>query len=271
MKFTLNECLARINQVLNYPAVSYEDIYHFFDQAIEELNTNLRIALPTVSEMVSEHTFDISSQNNTVRLSNLPTAEVIYAVSTIPTSEDVPIGPNDTYRYYCTSEFSSRKFYKWNGTDWDAWDAIYGVYVLDGVITYYKTVPINSREALWGPVDTNALQDFDLTEYLPISWWTLFIIPYVSFKFAVRNGDDGNLFADEFTQGFQQLNTSYNIPNTVALKDVAGKEAYKSLVKENLDNLNKRVYVRAIFDDMRVNTGIQSVFGGFYQSGGWGV
>lgn len=270
MKFTLNECLARINQVLNYPAVSYEDIYHFFDQAIEELNTSLKIALPPVSEMVDENTFDITEQENLIRLIAVPAGPtgVVEAVTEIPEGFSEP-----TFRYFCKpNDFSSRAFYKWNGYEWVQFDKIYGMYVdATGSDSAYTLVPISSTQAVWAPVDVKRIQEFDLTEYLPKSWWTLFIIPYVCFKFAVRNGDSGELFADEFTQGFQQLQSSYSVPNTVTVNSVAGKLAYKDIVKEHLHHLGARVATRAIFDNMRVGTGIHSVFGGFYETGGWGI
>jgi hypothetical protein len=217
--------------------------------------------------MVAEHRFDIYSQKNLVRLTEQPTKDVLEAVTETPISDD-----GTFYKYYCKpNDFSSRKFYKWNGYEWEPYDSLYGIYVELTGTSVYSTVAISSAQALWSPVDTGALQDFDLTEYLPMAWWTLFIIPYVAFKFAIRNGDDGNLFADEFTQGFQQLQSNYNIPNTVVLATVAGKPAYANIVKENLHNLTVKVSTRAIFDDMRVGTGIQRIFGGFYDAGGWGV
>lgn len=268
MKFTIYECLTRINQALNYPSIHYEDVYHFFDQAVEELNTSLRVSIPTVSEMVAENTFNILEQDNLVRLTTVPTATEVNAVSELPKNTD------PSYVYYCASgDFSSRKFYKWNGHEWVAFDKLYGIY-LDGTpngASAYTLIPISSKQAVWAPVDVSRIQEFDLTEYLPMSWWTLFIIPYVCFKFSVRNGDSGELFVDEFTQGFQQLQSNYNVPNTVRVNTVAGKPAYKTVVKEHLNNLGALVPTRAIYEDMKVGTGIQSVFGGFYETGGWGI
>lgn len=272
MKFTLTDCMARINQVLNYPALAYGDIYHFFDQAIAELNTNLRIALPSVSEMRSEHTFDITEQEGFVRLttseeltSDLPdyrTEEALRA-DTEPTAK---------YAYVCKEYRLGRAFYKHDGDDWKKVDVLYGMYVdADGNASTYTAVPVNAESAYWVPVDKTHVTEFDLTEYLPIDWWTLFIIPYVCFKFAVRNGDSGELFVDEYTQGYQQLQSSYNVPNTVKLTTAAGKPAYEKLVKQNLANLNITVFTRAIYESMRVGNGIASVYGGFYETGGWGV
>ena len=272
MKFTLNDCMSRINQVLNYPAVAYGDISHFFDQAIAELNTSLKIALPSVLEMRAEHTFKVTSDSSVVRLKELPTSNTTLNHSTfvpsLPPTEGASFG-----RYVCSNDFSDRKFYKWDGNTWAATDTLYGIYVDDsGALTTYVAVPITTSIAVWAPVEQSHVTEFDLTEYLPLDWWTLFVIPYVCFKFSVRNGDSGELFADEFTQGFQQLQSSYNVPNAVRLSAVAGKPAYAELVKQHLAQLGTTmVFTRAIYEDMRVGNGIASVYGGFYENGGWGV
>ena len=265
MKFTLNDCLARINQVLNYPAVAYTDISHFFDQAIAELNTNLRIALPSISEVCEENTFDVLFQEGVVLYTTSPT--------NVPHCYSLPdIAVEDSYGIYvCDSSYADRKFYKWDGDDWKEVDTLYAVYRdVDGEFKTYVAVAIDKTTAVWTPVPRTHTADFDLLEYMPLDWWTLFVIPYVCFKFSVRNGDSGELFADEFTQGFQQLQSSYNVPNTVRLMDVAGKPAYTELVKQYLNTLaNTTVCTRAIYEDMRVGNGIAPTYGGFYIDGGW--
>ena len=267
MKFTLDNCLSRINQILNYPSVAYEDISHFFDQAIEELNTSLSIALATVSEIVSDNTFDIYSQENLVRLTEIPTT--VSAVESIP---DPKSNTAPSYIYYCLqTDFSSKKFYKNTGVEYIPFDTLYGIYVESGQLKAYAAVPISTTLASWAPVDVKSVKSFDLLNYMPMAWWTLFVIPYVCFKFSVRNGDSGALFVDEFTQGFQQLQSSYNVPNTVCIKDVAGLSAYSKTVEEHANNLMARVPTRAILDSMRIGNGVQSVFGGFYETGGWGI
>lgn len=273
MKYTLNDCMARVNQVLNYPSLSYEDIYHFFDQAIAELNTSLHTDIPSVSEMVSEHTFTISERGDVVRLSERPGSSTsVPSASTKPT--DAPTnGVN--YIYVCGDRFSERKFYKWNGTEWVESHHLYAIFVDYSAANIakqaYNAVPISKELAIWVPVDYENLEEFDFQIYLPTEWWTLFIIPYVCFKFAVRNGDDGRLFSDEFTQGFQQLQTSYHVPSNVRLSAVAGHPAYHDLVKKNIANLTLRVKTRAITKDMRVGNSIQATYGGFYEAGGWGI
>ena len=266
MKFTLDNCLSRINQILNYPSVAYEDVSHYFDQAIEELNTTLRIALPTVSEMVSDNTFSVYSRENLVRLHSAPTT-----IPAVHPTDSLDQYASDGYVYVCDSDFSKRKFYKFTGTEWIPFDNLYGIDVHDNKANAYLAVPITTSFATWNPVPIDNVKAFDITEYLPMAWWTLFVIPYVCFKFSVRNGDSGELFVDEFTQGFQQLQSSYNVPNTVCVKDVAGLPAYSKAVEAHLNNLLAHVPTRAIFDSMRVGNGIQSVFGGFYETGGWGI
>ena len=230
MKFTLKDCMSRINQALNYPSLSYTDVYHFFDQAIEELNSTLRITIPTVSEMNEENTFRIADAvTEFVKLSGTPSGFL----------ETLPEHP-------------------------------YAIYIYDGEAKYYK---LSGSEGAyyWGAVQAEDFESYDLTEYLPFSWWTLFVIPYVCFKYTVRDGDSGAHFMDEFSQGFQQLQTSYNVPNRVALSSVAHKHAYKKLVQERLPNLNAVVFTRAIYEDMHIDNGIMPVYGGFYETGGWGV
>jgi hypothetical protein len=263
MKLTLNECLTRINQILNYPAIGYADVYHFFDQAIEELNTSLRISLPTVTEMVSENTYNIYEVPNIVKLTSPD--------STVSASDSPPSPSVFPYWYRCRAPEYVKSFYKWNGHEWVPYDKLYGICSTADGTRYYLLTTVSRTQALWCEVDATVQESFDLANYLPASWWTLFVIPYVCFKFSIRNGDSGALFIDEFTQGFQQLQSSYDVPNTVKLTAVAGLPAYRTLVQDNAENLNIRVPTRAIFDNMRVETGIQSVFGGFYESGGWGV
>lgn len=270
MKFTLSECVQRINQVLNYPSVTYEDISHFFDHAIAELNTSLRTAIPSVSEMVSDNTVDTSMQANTVLLTTYPSnAVAMEARSTIPT--EPPAVDEPMYVYYAKdASMLNRAFYVWNGFNWTAYDTLYGVCFSGTKKSTFVATPLGLK-AYWVDVPVRRTLDFDLCEYLTMDWWTLFIIPYVCFKFAVRNGNDGDLYSSEFTQGFQQLQTSYDVPNFVKLSEVAGTPAYTNIVKENLNNLSRKVPTRAVTDSMRVGNAICAVFDNSYSKGGWGL
>lgn len=267
MKFTLNDCMKRINQILNYPSVAYEDISHFFDHAIAELNTILKIAIPSVSEMISNNTLDTSLQENTVLLTARPTNTVsIPYVSTIPTEAPGPEQANYVY-YSANASMLDRKFYVWNGSEWNPYDTLYGVLFEGAQKTAYVATPIGIA-AYWVETPIKRTLDFDLCEYMTMDWWTLFIIPYVCFKFAVRNGDGGELYQTEFTQGLQQLQTSYDVPNFVTLQEIAGNPVYTEIVKNNLANLSQKTPVRAITDSMRVGNAIGAIFENS-MIGGW--
>lgn len=270
MKFTLSDCMQRINQILNYPSVAYEDISHFFDHAIAELNTILRIAIPSVSEMVSNNTIDASLQQNTVLLNSQPnhTTPIPYT-NTVPVQ--APAEEALEYVYYAkdVSAFD-RAFYVWTGAEWRRHDVIYGVVFSDATKYTYVSAPLGTK-AYWVEIPNTHRIEFDLCEYLPMDWWTLFVIPYVCFKFAVRNGDGGELYQTEFTQGLQQLQTCYDVPNFVKLSDVAGMPVYTDIVKQNLDNLSVRKPTRAITDSMRIGNAVQAMFGNVFDTGGWGV
>jgi hypothetical protein len=262
--------MQRINQILNYPSVAYEDISHFFDQAIAELNTILKTAIPSVSEMVLNNTVDASLQQNTVLLSTRPTtSNSIPHTDTVPTEAPAESDPKQLY-YTKDATMLDRAFYTWTGTEWRKHDTLYGV-VFEGAKKYtYSTTPIGLT-AYWVEVPNTHRIEFDLCEHMTMDWWTLFVIPYVCFKFAVRNGDGGELYQTEFTQGLQQLQTCYDVPNFVILSDVAGIPAYTEIVKQNLSNLSVKIPTRAITDSMRIGNAVHAVFGNLFDTGGWGI
>ena len=267
MKLTLNNVMQRINQILNYPSVAYEDISHFFDHAIAELNTILKVGIPSVSDLVTKNTLDITLQTNTVMLSERPTyGTLLHRFESVPTE-----APENTcmYGYYADGSYSSRKFYVWDGVSWNSFNSLYGVFLGDGNPVAYVATFLGTG-AYWVESDAKRTLEFDFCEYLTEDWLTLFVIPYVCFKFTVRNGGDGALFCTEFTQGLQQLQTSYDVPNTVVLSEVAGIPAYAEIVSKNLNNLSKRVPTQAITDSMRIGTVVNAVFEDNV-TGGWGV
>jgi hypothetical protein len=264
MKFTITDCISRINQALNYPALSYEDVSHFFDQSIAELNTTLRISLPTFTEMRTENTFKIAEHPNVVVISD-PSLGITH-VDTVPEGDEVA----EDIVMYSASDVSKLRwglYVKKDGT-WTKVSEAYGV--KNGDATAYRAVVIDGM-AVWSAVPYETVKEFDVTEYLPSDWIILFIIPYVCFKYAVRNGDSGALFSDEFTQGFQQLQTSYDVPNSVTLSKVAHLPAYKSLVLKNISNLSINVYTRCITEDMKVPNGIGKTYHIAVDTGGWGL
>jgi hypothetical protein len=243
-------------------------MYHFFDQAIAELNTTFKIGLPLVSEMVSENKFDITNVPNAYFLANAPSG----SSSEIPTVKDVAECTDVTKLYYNAQD---NLFYKYSShTDsWEAYSSVYGVYVDNSLgRVLYTTVPMYAAAAAyWSPVDESRLDDFDLAIYLPEDWIILFLIPYVCFKFSVRDGNSGQLYNEEWVQGHQQLVNSYDVPNFVVLKDVCHLPAYKSVALQNMSNLNIKCLTRAVYASMKTPTAIRATYGGFYSAGGWEI
>lgn len=265
--FTLSNCITRINQILNYPAISYDDVSHFFDQAISELNTTFKIGLPLVSEMVSENQFNIQELPNLVLIKDAPTggaSDILVAES--PNFTDVD------KVYYAPSE---NKFYRYSSLNkvWENYDTVYGIYIDDNFnrfIYQSMSLPLTGT-AFWNPIDEAYLSDFDLNWYLPMDFIILFLIPYVCFKFSVRDGNDGSLYNEEWTQGWQQLQTSYDVPHFVRIGDVAHLPAYTKIVKNNPDKLNSIIPTRAVYNFMKIGNNVLATYGGFYENGGWGV
>lgn len=261
MTLTLSDCMERINQALDYPAVEYSDISHFFDQAIAELNSALRIGIKPISYILKHYVPNILKESNAISISEAESKSSIpaYTANTLP---------NDCKYYFDTER---KQFGLKRDSDFTYYNKIYG-YISDYSVkartfasTYYT-----SEMILWTEYNTDPLLSIDLTNWLPVDVIILFIIPYVCHKFRLREGGEGNIFREEFVQGFQQIQTSYDIPNTVPLISVAGKTAYIEDVETNINNFNIEVPVRAIYDSMKIGNAVKPVYGGFYESGGWG-
>ena len=250
-EFTLSNCMNRINQILNYPSVAYEDISHFFDQAISELNTTLHVAIPTVTEMISE----------------IPEPDYTPLVK-ITGSEDIPTEkPSDAEGAYYL-DTTTGKFGICISGVWKYYDTIYGVSVSNGTPTVYIGIRIGTL-AYWTPTK-HSVTDLNLVDYISTDWIILFVIPYVCYKYSIREGMDAGVFSEELTQGFQQLQEAYDVRETVRLNEVADKSAYRKLVLENMSNLSKEVPTRAIYESMKTKRAIQATYQDFY-NGGWGV
>ena len=265
--FTLSDCITRINQILNYPSITYTDISHFFDQAISELNTSLKIGLPLVSQMVDENRINVQTLPNVTLLKTQPSG----SAGEIPSGDETTFTDFDKIYYHTTTG----KVCKYDSIlqKWVSYDKVYGIYINeynDRILYVTTTLPV-SGFAIWTPVVEDRMNDFDLKTYLPMDWIVLFLIPYVCFKTAVRDGSNGALYNEEYVQGFQQLQNSYDIPNFVDLVKVAHLPAYRPLVKENITALNKKVPTRAIYDSMKIGNAIMPEYGGFNARGGWGL
>lgn len=267
MKFTLDECMSVINQILNYPSIEYLDISHFFDQAISELNSELHTGIRPISYMYSKSAFDPSKLTDVVYLDTKP-------MSIIPTYNPAS-SENPTVCY----DKAKKKVMYLKGSDTEytvAQDHLFGIYAYFDtdsedkqiVREMYQTVVIGDY-AYWTPYSFVPTRDLNLIDILPYDFITLFLIPYVCFKYAIRDGDTGRLYSEEFTNGFQQLQKGYDIPSTVVLSTQAGKPAYKEDVEQNLSNLNISVPTRAIYESMKTPRNIQASYGGMYDTGGW--
>lgn len=270
MSFTLSNCIERINQVLNYPSLTYTDVSAFFDQAIAELNTSLHIGLRSITECISylqENNVISSKPNVVVFADEFEGTGLIKAYSSTPT--------DGVKGYYDTTQ----KLYgirQSNGTYYmsDEMYAIYNTLTSEG-IKIYKAImyaaPSNESDGLiaWAVTTEDDPLSLDLLNYIPNDWIVLFLIPYVCFKYSVRDGDTGALYSEEFVQGFQQLQQAYNVPSFVSLTSHAHLPAYKKDVMDNLNKLDIIVPTRAITEAMRSPAIVHATYGDFYDSNGW--
>lgn len=256
----LADCIQRINQTLNYPAFSYPDVSHFLDQAVVELNTTLRVSVPLVSEMLEQS-----------RTSYLDSPDA-FVLNSVPNTS-IPTGttqPTDSEYWYNTSD---GKFYI-NGFA-TPHDVLYGVYMPNfSERRVFQSAVYSNSMVIWIELDINALPEVELSNWLPDEWVILFVIPYVCSKCSARDGGNSALYVEEYTQGFQQLLTAYQVPNKVYLPSVAHLPAYSKDVSKLLDanaSLNVHVSTKAIYSDMKINTAERAIFGGMYENGGWGL
>lgn len=252
----LADCIQHVNQVLNFPSLAYTDMSHFFDQAIAELNTTLRVDIPLVSDMISQLRTDYLGSPDAIVLDTMPNV-------------NIPINSDSSPYWYSTED---GKFHVYGSET--VHDKLYGVYMPDFDTRHvFQTAVFSDNMVVWVEIDVNALPDIDLSIWLPDEWVVLFVIPYVCSKCSARDGGDSALYVEEYTQGFQQLQTSYRIPNKVELARVAGKEAYTPDVKRAVADgtLNAVVRTKAIYPEMKINTVENAVYGGMYENGGWGI
>lgn len=263
--FTLSDCIIRINQTLNYPSLTYTDISHFFDQAISELNSTFRIGMPLVSQMIRDQKLNIRELPNLTLISSEPTG----SLTDIPAA--TPDGFADTSKVYYNTD--DDKLYKYNTSSkqWVGYDKMYGIYADSSHMRTYETTSLISMHgAIWTVFDEKRLNDFDLNIYLPTDWIILFVIPYVCFKAATRDGGSGLLYNEEYVQGFQQIQTSYDVPNFVELRKVAHLPAYTAAVKVHMDTLDTVIPTRAVYEDMKIGNAILPQYHDFNSRGGWG-
>ena len=261
----LSQVLNYINQALNYPSITYDDVSLFFDSAITELNSSLHIKLPIVSTMMNEFLQYVSKEiPNRVLLSRNP--EDTDVIPTYETKE-AALARNAKHAFI----ISERKYGILNTakTDYTLYDSLYAIYSNAGVPTYFKALKFSQDEAIWVRDEDSALINFDFITYLPDAWVILWLIPYVCFKYTVRDGGTAASFAEDLTQGFQQLQNAYDIPSTTNLITVAGLPAYHTITSENINNLNIEVPTRAIYEHMQHARSLNAKFGSMYDRGGF--
>lgn len=263
MVMTLNDCMERINQTLNYPAVEYPDVSHYFDQAISELNSTLRIGIKPISHILKTGSFDVYTTPNAIAISE---SEVI---APIPVLEKAP---DDISCYF---DSTCDKFGIKKSGSFEYYDTVYGYVPTSATISsnVYKAVYYSKDSVFWSVYNADPNATLNLIDWLPFDVLILFIIPYVCNKFSIRDGGNGAIFREEFVQGFQQIQTSYDIPNTVYLPSVAGRKAYTEDIEAcfaaNKD-INMYVPTRAIYDNMKIGNAVHPTYGEFYEGGGWG-
>ena len=259
--YTLNDLTLDINNALNYPAISFPDIKLYLDQAISELNSSLHISVRSIKDIIDENYTRTSKIENVVLFQTRPDGAEL-----IPIFDEDPLDP-EIETYYYNSTIGKFKIYKTTG--WQEFEEIYGAYIEAGNADYYKATFITDTSICWLRTEFNNPLELDFEQYYPKDWITLFIIPYVCFKFSARDNDTGAIFSEEFTQGYQQLLIAYNIPDKVCLDKVAGLIPYTTDVKEHLPNLKIMCPTRAITEDMKIPKDIQATFGSMFDQGGW--
>lgn len=258
-KFTLSETISRINMMLNYPAITYEDVDAFFDMAIAELNTTLHTEIKSVTNMIKEFRHYASKQiANRVLLTSEPDES-----TTVPEYDSEPSGVN---YYYNTSR---KQYGVLIGNEYQYTDTLHGVYNDYGVPQFYKAIRYGVGATIWIIDNTDNPMELNLLEYLSEDWIVMYLIPYVCFKYTCRDGGTASTFAEEFTQGFQQLQDAYDIPEFVTLATYSDRLAYRSDVEEKLPVLNIKVPTKAIYKEMKHKRQVNAVFGNMYDRGGW--
>lgn len=264
MVFTLNDCLERINMSLNYPSVTYSIISHFFDQAISELNSTFRISIKPITQLIKENTFKIYEKQNITLLDTKPDSSIPFPIFNV--EEDVTEGVLYFYN------LSQNMFGVKKPTGWEYYNKVYGVFndSTTGRLVSYESVFLATSAIYWSKLEVDTALDFNFLDYLSYDWIILFLIPYVCFKISIRDGMSGSLFYDEFSQGVQQMQMSYNVPSFQLLSKVAGLKAYKEDVLANIENLNVNVNTKAVSESMKTGNGIVSRLYSDTDVRGWG-
>ena len=258
----LTDVISHINTALNYPAITYNDVDVYFDMAIAELNTTLHIDMQPISAMIEAFRR---------RMSKTKANQVVLDMDPRQSDFGIPVDPASPYlgnpKCYYSSE--GKCYYAWNNFTkaYDSYECLFGVYINEGVPEYYVST-IYGTDVYWVKYEDSP-DDLELSEYLPDDWVLLWLIPYVCFKYTVRDGGTAQTFAEEMQQGFQQLQDTYDVPSKVVLATYADKPAYTELVEKHLPNLNVEVRTRAIYDGMKHGRSLNAIYGNMFDRGGF--
>ena len=262
--YTLNDFTSDINTALNYPAISFQDIKLYLNQAISELNSSLHISIRNINDIITENYKFTSAMENIVTLDHSPDTD-----DTVPMLSEDPTDGTTYYFNTITSEFRILTTVAQSETPvWRSYTSLYAQYIADGVRNIYKATFLNSAIYWLTEIYDNPLE-LDFSKYICNDWIQLFLIPYVCFKYSARDNDTGAIFSEEFTQGYQQLLIAYKIPDKVSLPKVAGTLPYTTDTEEHIGNLNVMCPTRAITEDMKIPRDIQATYGSCFDNGGW--
>ena len=103
--YSLNDLTSDINTALNYPAISFQDIKLYLNQAISELNSSLHISIKDINSLISENYKRTSTIRNIVTLKNVPDSDDI-----IPILSEDPTSPKE-YTYYYNDTLGKFRLY----------------------------------------------------------------------------------------------------------------------------------------------------------------
>lgn len=268
MSYKLSQFITAVNAALNYPAITYDDVALYVDMCVGEINTTLHTSLRGIRECRDALRNRVLTENAPLVLATEPAGDS----AALPINDGTPTP--SAWQFWAVKDANYRKFVHVdaNGDVDGVRDSLFGVHVSDGVPKAYEAHSYSDALCLW--VASDGYSDLDLGDYLPEDWVSLFLIPYVCFKYTVRDGGVASTFAEEMEQGFQQLQEAYDVPDAVELSQVAGLPAYRDDVKERLESgrdLGGKCPTRAITESMKHPRAIGARFGSMYDAGGWGV
>jgi len=257
----LSETIKYINTALNYPAISYADIAMFFDMAIAELNTTLHTSIPLVKDLVEDFK---------QKMSKIEGNKMLISGTSAP--ETIAVAPEEGTTPECYYSTTDKKYYIYNDITSEyrgGFSTIKGIWFdTHGEQHMYQSYNFGEH-AIWTEIPMDPIYECDLKDILPDDWILLWLIPYVCFKYTVRDGGTAQTFAEELSQGFQQLQETYDIPEKVRLATYADKYVYKQDVQDKLPYLNVLVPTKGIFENMKHSRNTNAIYGSFYDRGGF--